>query len=85
MKWSLIGASDIAATRLIPAMRELGHEVYGVMSSNADRAKAYAAENGISNFTTSLDEAVNWPVDAVYVSTTNELHAEQAIAAAKAI
>ena len=84
MKWSLIGASDIAATRLIPAMRELGHEVYGVMSSNADRAKAYAAENGISNFTTSLDEAVNWPVDAVYVSTTNELHAEQAIAAAKA-
>jgi 1,5-anhydro-D-fructose reductase (1,5-anhydro-D-mannitol-forming) len=84
MKWSLIGASDIAATRLIPAMRELGHEVYGVMSSSADRAKSYAAENGISNFTTSLDEAVNWPVDAVYVSTTNELHAEQAIAAARA-
>lgn len=84
MKWSLIGASDIAATRLIPAMRELGHEVYGVMSSSADRAKSYAAENGINNFTTSLDEAVNWPVDAVYVSTTNELHAEQAIAAARA-
>jgi 1,5-anhydro-D-fructose reductase (1,5-anhydro-D-mannitol-forming) len=84
MKWSLIGASDIAATRLIPAMRELGHEVYGVMSSSADRAKSYAVENGISNFTTSLEEAVNWPVDAVYVSTTNELHAEQAIAAARA-
>ncbi len=84
MKWSLIGASDIAATRLIPAMRELGHEVYGVMSSSAERAQSYAAENKISNFTTDLNEAVNWPVDAVYVSTTNELHAEQAIAAARA-
>jgi len=84
MKWSLIGASDIAATRLIPAMRELGQEVYGVMSSNSDRAKSYAADNGIPNFTTDLNVAVNWPVDAVYVSTTNELHAEQAIAAARA-
>ena len=84
MKWTLIGASDIAATRLIPAMRELGHEVYGVMSSSAERAQSYAAENKISNFTTDLNEAVNWPVDAVYVSTTNELHAEQAIAAARA-
>ena len=74
----------MAATRLIPAMRELGHEVYGVMSSNADRAKSYAAKNGIPNFTVSLDEAVNWPVDAVYISTTNELHARQAIAAARA-
>ena len=84
MKWALIGASDIAATRLIPAMRELGHEIYGVMSSNADRAKSYATDNGIPNFTTNLDEAVNWPVGAVYISTTNELHAEQAIAAARA-
>ena len=84
MKWALIGASDIAATRLIPAMRELGHEIYGVMSSNADRAKSYATDNGIPNFTTNLDEAVNWPVGAIYISTTNELHAEQAIAAARA-
>ena len=84
MKWALIGASDIAATRLIPAMRELGHEIYGVKSSNADRAKSYATDNGIPNFTTNLDEAVNWPVGAVYISTTNELHAEQAIAAARA-
>jgi gamma-glutamyltranspeptidase/glutathione hydrolase len=27
LRWTLIGASDIAATRLIPAMRALGHEV----------------------------------------------------------
>ena len=65
-------------------MRELGHEIYGVMSSNADRAKSYATDNGIPNFTTNLDEAVNGPVGAVYISTTNELHAEQAIAAARA-
>jgi 1,5-anhydro-D-fructose reductase (1,5-anhydro-D-mannitol-forming) len=84
MKWALIGASDIASTRVIPAIKLAGDEVYGVMSSSADRASTYAGANGISHSTTSLEELLAWPVDAVYISTTNELHAQQAIAAAKA-
>jgi len=84
MKWALIGASDIAATRMIPAMRELGHEVVGVMSSNAARAQEYATKNGLKLHTDNLETAVSWDVDAVYISTTNDLHKEQAIAAAKA-
>jgi 1,5-anhydro-D-fructose reductase (1,5-anhydro-D-mannitol-forming) len=84
MRWALIGASDIAATRVIPAIRQAGDEVYGVMSSNVGRAASYANANGIAHSTTSLEELLTWPVDAVYISTTNELHAQQAIAAAKA-
>ena len=55
MKWALIGASDIAATRMIPAMRELGHEVVGVMSSNAARAQEYATKNGLKLHTDNLE------------------------------
>jgi len=84
MKWALIGASDIASTRVIPALRTAGQEVFGVMSANPDRAASYAKENSIDRYTTDLQELLNWPVDAVYISTTNELHASQAIAAAKA-
>ena len=44
-----------------------------------------AAAHGIARATTSLDALVNAPdVDAIYVSTTNELHREQTLAAAGA-
>jgi len=82
VKWGLIGASDIAATRVVPAMREAGDEVYGVLSSNEERAGSYSRAVGIEHATSNLDELLTWPVDAVYVSTTNGLHAAQAIAAA---
>jgi 1,5-anhydro-D-fructose reductase (1,5-anhydro-D-mannitol-forming) len=54
------------------------------MSSNADRASTYAKENGIPKGLASLDALLASDVDAVYISTTNELHLEQAVAAAKA-
>lgn len=47
LRWGLAGASDIAATRMIPAMRRLGHKVVAVCSSSAERAGAYAARHGI--------------------------------------
>jgi 1,5-anhydro-D-fructose reductase (1,5-anhydro-D-mannitol-forming) len=65
-------------------MREVGDEVVGVVSSNGDRGAAYAAATGLSRSGTSLDEIVSWDADAVYISTTNQLHAEQAIACAQA-
>ncbi len=84
MKWALIGASDIAATRMIPAMRAVGQDAMGVMSSNEQRARAYAQANGLSRATTDLDELLNWDCDAVYISTTNQLHAQAAIRSAAA-
>jgi 1,5-anhydro-D-fructose reductase (1,5-anhydro-D-mannitol-forming) len=54
------------------------------MSSSQERATAYAAENGIPLAVSTLDDLLGAGIDAVYISTTNELHLEQALAAAKA-
>lgn len=84
-RWGLIGASTIAKEWVISAIRATGGEVVSVMSTSAERGKTYAAEQGIAKAVTTLDALVNDPeVDAVYISTTNELHRDQALAAAKA-
>lgn len=84
VRWGLVGASNIAATRVIPAIRAVGGEVVSVMSSDAARAGDYAAAHSIPDATASLDALLGGGIDAVYISTTNELHRDQALAAAKA-
>ena len=86
IRWGFIGASTIARQYVLDAVRARGEgEVVAVMSFDAERARAFAAAHGIARATTSLDELVNAPaVDAVYVSTTNELHRAQTLAAAGA-
>jgi 1,5-anhydro-D-fructose reductase (1,5-anhydro-D-mannitol-forming) len=85
MRWGLIGASTIAKEWVIDAIRATGGDVVCVMSTSAERGKAYADEQGISVSVTSLDDLLNDPsIDAVYISTTNDLHRDQAVAAAKA-
>jgi len=86
LNWGLIGASDIAKTRMIPAIRSQPDTgVSAVLSSSAEHAKSYAKENQIPKPYHDLDEFLQDPeIDVVYISTTNELHASQAIAAAKA-
>ena len=85
VKWGLVGASTIAGEWVIDAIRATGGEIVSVMSSNADRGAAYAARHKIPRAVTTLDALVNdAQIDAVYISTTNELHRDQAIAAAKA-
>ena len=84
-RWGLIGASTIAKEWVIGAIRATGGEVGSVMSTNAERGQSYAAEQGIAKSVTTVDALVNDPeIDAVYISTTNELHRDQALAAAKA-
>ena len=82
----LIGASRIARDAMIPVF--VAHpdcELVSVYSSNFERGKEYAAANGIKRAAASVEELVNDPeVHAVYISTTNELHHAQLLAAAKA-
>ncbi len=84
--WGLIGASTIAREHVIPAIREnVGSHVVSVMSSSLERGSNYASENSIPHSTDSLKELVSRDdVDIVYISTTNELHKEQLIAAVAA-
>ncbi len=85
LRWGLIGASTIAARHMIGAMRENGGEVVAVMSASADRAKAFADSHAIGRSSADLAAFVaDSGIDAVYISTTNELHRDQLFAAARA-
>jgi 1,5-anhydro-D-fructose reductase (1,5-anhydro-D-mannitol-forming) len=86
LHWGLIGASTIARNYVIRAIRaQPGSEVVGVFSANPERGAAYAREQGIATAYRSLDELLADPaIDAIYISTTNERHAPQTLAAAAA-
>jgi 1,5-anhydro-D-fructose reductase (1,5-anhydro-D-mannitol-forming) len=84
LRWGLIGASTIAREWMIGAMRATGGEIAAVMSSDPDRGRRFATDNGIQRVTTSIDALLGSDVDAVYISTTNEHHCSQALAAAAA-
>jgi 1,5-anhydro-D-fructose reductase (1,5-anhydro-D-mannitol-forming) len=85
LRWGAIGASWIASDFVIPAIRESGGEVVAVFSADADRAAAYSARNGIPSAYADLDAFLADPaIEAVYISTTNQLHYEQVLAAAAA-
>ena len=84
--WGLIGASTIAAEHMIGAIRaQRGHDVVAVASSSAERGRQFAATHAIASSFDAVDRLLADPrVDVVYVSTTNELHRDQVLAAAKA-
>ena len=84
IRWGLVGASDIAETRMIPAMRRLGHDVIAVASASAEWAAAYADRNGITASASVEDVLARRDIDAVYISSTNELHRSQTEMAAAA-
>jgi 1,5-anhydro-D-fructose reductase (1,5-anhydro-D-mannitol-forming) len=84
--WGFIGASDIAKTRMLEAINsQPDSSVTAVMSSSPERARRYAAENGIPRAYSSIDDLLADPsVDVVYISTTNDRHKGEVLAAAKA-
>jgi 1,5-anhydro-D-fructose reductase (1,5-anhydro-D-mannitol-forming) len=84
--WGLIGASTISAEHMIAAIRaQVGHDVLGVMSSSPERGNDYAHRHGIAAAHGSVEALLADPaIHAVYVSTTNELHRDQVLAAAAA-
>jgi 1,5-anhydro-D-fructose reductase (1,5-anhydro-D-mannitol-forming) len=84
--WGLIGASTIAREWVIGAIRaQPGNEVAGVLSTDARRGADFARAQGIASSYTDLGALLASPeIDAVYISTTNELHKAQTLAAAAA-
>jgi 1,5-anhydro-D-fructose reductase (1,5-anhydro-D-mannitol-forming) len=84
--WGLIGASNIARQYMIPAINgQPDSKVMAVMSRSAERASEYARQNGIMQAYDSVDALLDDPdVDVIYISTTNERHMEETLAAAAA-
>jgi 1,5-anhydro-D-fructose reductase (1,5-anhydro-D-mannitol-forming) len=84
--WGLIGASTIARSYMIAAInRQPNGTVVAITSSDPERGARFAAEHGIPWAHPTVDALLADPdVDAVYISTTNELHQSQTLAAAAA-
>jgi len=83
MNWALIGASTIASQYMIGAIRSYGGSTIGwVVSGSAARAAAFAKDHAIAEATTDLAAALSdTAVDAVYISSINDMHKPQALAA----
>jgi 1,5-anhydro-D-fructose reductase (1,5-anhydro-D-mannitol-forming) len=84
VRWGLIGATMIGREWMIDAIRKAGGDIVGVMSTDGARGRAYADEFGIPKAVGSLPELFASGVEVVYVSTTNERHRAETIAAAEA-
>lgn len=80
--WGVVGASNIAREWMIPAIKgQPESRVVAVTGGDPARVAAYAAAQGVPA-AASLEALLADPaVDAVYVSSTNEQHHAQAMAA----
>jgi 1,5-anhydro-D-fructose reductase (1,5-anhydro-D-mannitol-forming) len=86
LRWGLIGASTIGREWMVPAIdAQPDSTVAAVGSSSPERARRYADELGIPKVYDSVADLLAEPtIDAVYISTTNEWHESQALAAVTA-
>ena len=86
VRWGVLGSADIAIKKVIPAMQgsELSR-VEAIASRDGERARATADKLGIAKSYGSYEGLLQDPeIEAVYIPLPNHLHAEWAIAAAKA-
>ncbi len=86
IKWGIIGIGDHVKQRIAPAMNLAADTILAaVCSRSIERARSFAAGFGVERSFTSYSEMINESdIDAIYVSSPNNLHAEHTILAAKA-
>jgi len=84
--WGIIGAGDVCEIKSAPAMYSIPNsEVKTVMRRNAVKAADFANRHGIWHWTTNLDEMLNDDeINAIYIATPPNTHAELTLKAAKA-
>lgn len=86
LHWGLIGAGDIARTRVAPALRDAGtSKLVAVSRARSGLAESFAKEFGAPRWYGDWRELLgDRDVEAVYVATPVHVHAEQTVAAAEA-
>jgi predicted dehydrogenase len=86
LHWGLIGCGDIARKRVAPALRDLADsELVAVNRAQSELAETFAKEFGARRWYRDWRELLaDEEVEAVYLATPVNLHAEQTIAAAEA-
>lgn len=86
LRWGVLSTADIARTKVIPGMRRARHvDVVAIASRDEGTAARVAADLGIPRAHGTYEALLADPdIDAVYIPLPNHLHAEWAIAAARA-
>ena len=84
--WGIIGCGDVTEMKSGPAFSKVPHsQLVAVMRRDADKAKDYALRHNVSKWYSNADELINDPdVNAIYVATPPQSHAEYAIKAMQA-
>lgn len=83
VKFGLIGASYVAASRMVPAFATNGITPKALFDADEDRF-TYWRDSGLDLLTSDLNAFLAADIDAVYISSRNDQHTAHAIAAAKA-
>lgn len=83
LRIALLGASFVGADRMMPMFGRNGVTVKALFDTDETRFPLWK-EHDIELVSSGLDTVLGSDVDAVYVSSRNHQHAEQAIAAAEA-
>jgi 1,5-anhydro-D-fructose reductase (1,5-anhydro-D-mannitol-forming) len=83
-RWGLIGTTVIGREWMINGIRGAGGDIVAVMSTDPARGRAYAEEFGIPRSVTTVPDLLSSGIDAVYISTTNDRHRAETVAAAGA-
>lgn len=78
LRWGVIGCSDFAARRSIPAMRAATLvDLVAIASRTSDKAKQFASHFGIERSYTGYDALLDDPeIDAVHIILPNSMHFE---------
>ena len=86
VKWGILGCGDVTEIKSGPAFSLIqDSELVAVMRRNASKAKDYASRHKVPNWYSNADELINdAEVNAIYVATPPNAHAELAIKALKA-
>ena len=86
LRWGILSTAKIAREKVIPGIKGADRcSIVAIASRDEERARAVAAAHGIPTVHGSYEALLADPtVDAVYIPLPNHLHAEWAIAAARA-
>ena len=86
VRWGIIGCGDVTEVKSGPAFQKTPHsELIAVMRRNGDKAADYARRHHVPKWYDDADKLISDPdVNAVYVATPPDSHAEYAIKAMQA-
>jgi predicted dehydrogenase len=86
LKMGILGCGSFAERRILPILRELDTiQVISLQKRNLEEAKKVASTWHVPNAVSTREELLSNPeIDAIFITTPNEMHEEDAIACARA-